>query len=556
MKNVYLKKINRGFRIMIILTLLSAFVSSCGETEKTPSASMVILIGIDGMSIPGFQMAETPNLDKLVRNGALSFRTRSVMPTVSGPNWSSHLLGAGPEQHGVTFNGWAPDNIILTPTATDESGYFPSVFTVIREQRPEAITGFFYDWDALIDIFNQDNINQVEYSDFYTETFSKAIPWIIENKPLLTFLYIGNPDEVGHEHKWESPEYVKSLEDVDIVIGELINELKEAGMYKDIHFIVASDHGAIGYGHGGVSMEEIKVPWIISGPGIIQNRMIEQPNDVFNTASTIVAMLGLEQPWEWIGRPVQGAFEGTELASRNQKVYVPQPFSNIVGGIYEKDVQINFTVVPPGPEIRYTIDGGNPDKNSPLWKGPQLLSESTVIRAAAFDGDHMSHISTVDFVKVIPVSSIRMTHLPSDRYSAAGPSTLINRQMATDDFMDGKWMGFQAKDLDVTLTLAEVREVSSVSLGYLYTPNSWIFEPQSLIISGSQDGKEYFELGRLNLSDINKQKINGRNEIGFTFPPKWLKYLKIFAENIGVCPPGHPGKGEPAWLFVDEILVK
>ena len=556
MKNVYLKIMNRGFRMMIILTLLSAIAASCSEAEKTPNASMVILIGIDGMSIPGFQMADTPHMDELVRNGAISFRTRSVMPTVSGPNWASHLLGAGPEQHGVSFNGWAKDNIILTPAVTDEKGYFPSVFTVIKEQRPEAITGFFYDWDVLIDIFNQDNISKVKYSDFYTETFSKAIPWIIENRPLLTFLYIGNPDEVGHEFKWESPEFVKSLEDVDVAIGELMDKLKEAGLFRDVHFIIASDHGGIDYGHGGVSMEEIKVPWIISGPGIIRNRMIEQPNDVFNTASTIVAMLGLEQPWEWIGRPVKGAFEGSSMADANRRVYVPQPFSNVGGGIYDKDVQINFTVVPAGPEIRYTTNGGNPHKNSPLWKAPRLLNESTIIHAAAFDGDHMSRISTVDFIKVIPVSSIRMTNLPAVRYSAAGPSTLINRQMASDDFMDGKWLGFQSEDLDATLTLTETREVSSVRLGYLYTPNSWIFEPQSLIISGSQDGKEYFELGRLNLSDINEQMINGRNEIGFTFPPKWLKYLKIHAENIGVCPPGHPGEGEPAWLFVDEILVK
>ncbi|TVQ06325.1 MAG: hypothetical protein EA359_01260, partial [Balneolaceae bacterium] len=498
----------------------------------------------------------TPNMDELVRNGALSFRTRGVMPTVSGPNWASHLLGAGPEQHGVTFNGWAPDNIILTPTTTDEQGYFPSVFSVIRQQRPDAITGFFYDWDVLIDIFNRDNITRVEYSDFYTETFSKAIPWIIENKPALTFLYIGNPDEVGHEFKWESPEFVKSLEDVDAIIGDLMDALKEEGMFSDIHFIIASDHGGIDYGHGGVSMDEIKVPWIISGPGIIRNRMIEHSNDVFNTASTIAALLGVEQPWEWIGRPVKGAFEGSSMADANRRVYVPQPFSNISGGIYDKDVEINFTVVPAGPEIRYTRDGGKPDKNSPLWEKPQLLNESTVLRAAAFDGDNMSRISTVDFVKVLPVSSIRLKNLPATKYAAAGPSTLINRQMASTDFLDGKWLGFESTDLVATLTLAKTREVSSIMLGYLYNPNSWIFEPQSFIVSGSPDGREYFELGRMDKTTIEQFKNSGRNNLRISFAPIQLRYLKIHAENIGICPPGHSGEGEPAWLFVDEILVK
>jgi hypothetical protein len=27
------------------------------------------------------------------------------------------------------------------------------------------------------------------------------------------------------------------------------------------------------------------------------------------------------------------------------------------------------------------------------------------------------------------------------------------------------------------------------------------------------------------------------------------------AKNIGVCPDWHPGKGEKAWIFVDEIIV-
>ncbi len=555
MKKSSLNNYSSGFFIIILL-LLSVFFVCCTEKEKTPTATMIILIGIDGMSIPGFQMAETPNMDELVRNGALSFRTRGVMPTVSGPNWASHLLGAGPEQHGVTFNGWAPDNISIQPTITDEKGYFPSVFTIIREQRPEAITGFFYDWDVLIDIFNQDNITRVEYSDFFTKTFAKAIPWIIEKKPLLTFLYIGNPDEVGHKYKWESPEFVKSLEDVDVAIGELKDELKKAGLLQDVHFIIASDHGGIDYGHGGVSMEEIKVPWIISGPGVIRNRMIEQSNDVFNTASTIAALLGLEQPWEWIGRPVKGAFAGSVMADSNRRVYVPQPFSNINGGIYDQDVEIDFSVVPAGPEIRYTRDGGNPDKNSPLWEGPLMLEESALIRAAVFDGEHMSRISAFDFVKVIPVSSIRLTHLPADRYAAAGPSTLINRQLASDDFMDGKWLGIQGKDLDATLTLAETREVSSVRLGYLYTPNSWIFEPQSIELSGSVDGRTFFDLEGLDHTSIKMQKKRGRNDLTISFDPTKIRYLKVYAQSIGVCPTGHPGEGEPAWLFVDEILVK
>jgi hypothetical protein len=34
------------------------------------------------------------------------------------------------------------------------------------------------------------------------------------------------------------------------------------------------------------------------------------------------------------------------------------------------------------------------------------------------------------------------------------------------------------------------------------------------------------------------------------------RFVKIFAKNIGVCPPGHKWAGRKAWLFVDEVMVE
>jgi alpha-L-fucosidase len=34
------------------------------------------------------------------------------------------------------------------------------------------------------------------------------------------------------------------------------------------------------------------------------------------------------------------------------------------------------------------------------------------------------------------------------------------------------------------------------------------------------------------------------------------RYVKLVAENVGICPAWHKGAGGDAWLFVDEILMK
>ena len=35
-----------------------------------------------------------------------------------------------------------------------------------------------------------------------------------------------------------------------------------------------------------------------------------------------------------------------------------------------------------------------------------------------------------------------------------------------------------------------------------------------------------------------------------------VRYVRVQAKNIGVCPAGHPGAGEKAWVMADEIVVE
>ncbi len=550
--------LNRKVLLYGILLIFSVclVLQSCRTSPDEEPAPMVILIGIDGMSNPGLQRASTPNIDELIRQGATSLSTRAVMPTISGPNWASHLLGAGPVQHGVTMNGWTPATTILTPTETDEQGFFPSVFSVIRDQDPGAVTGFVYDWKDLGYIFDTEKISKVAYTGSHHESIEVITPWIIEQQPDFTFIYMGYPDEVGHEYKWESEEFIRSLGEVDGVLGILFDVLKEAGLFDQTIFIVASDHGGIDYGHGGVSMEEVVIPWIISGPGTIRDKLIEQPNDVFNTASTIIHLLGLEQPYSWIGRPVSGAFSDDPMSEANQRSYVPRPFSNIQDKISSKADTLAFFVEQEDLTIRYTLNAEQPGKESAPYTGPLILTDDSKVKAAAFDGDNMSEVVAVKTIRVQPVEHIALKYPPKPQYAAEGPATLINRQLASNDFMDGKWLGFEGDDLVATIRLGKTAHVDAVTIGYLHTPGSWIFQPKGVTIMGSADGNAFFTLAGLDEQQIAETRSGGRNELTIPVNGGQLKYVKIRAVNTAVCPPGHPGEGQPAWLFIDEIMVR
>ena len=545
------------FWIGIVFIVFAVFMIGCSVFSSRPNAKRVILIGIDGMGTDAFQFARTPHLDSLVADGAVSLKARGVMPTVSMPIWGSILTGASPEQHGMTSNSWRKDNYTIDATLKDPEGFFPSIYTIMREQISEAETAIFYDWEGLGNIFNPKYLDVVQLTRGFDETMEKAIPYILEGEPEFVFLYIGHPDEVGHEHGYASKEYYESIEHVDSAVGGLIQELKREDMYAESHIIVLSDHGGVGFGHGGESMTELVVPWIITGPGVIQNRMIEQPIDLFDTASTIAYLFRLEQPYEWIGRPVIGAFEvNKEFSAANQRKYLPKPQSLLKSGLYTEPKEIILSVSIDGVQVRYTLDGSEPGAESSVYQGPILLEKSSVVTAISLRDDAKSAESVTEYKRIIGIQGVTLKEKPSSRYSSSGVLSLVDGQRGSADYRDRAWMGFEEVDLEAIIDFGVKRNIRKIAIGCLENERSWIFLPNSVSFYSSEDGRNFKQVGRIPKNLIDRMTEDSLYDIGGEFEGLKTQYLKVKVENIGICPEGHPGEGEKAWLFVDEIIIE
>ncbi len=64
----------------------------------------VAVIGIDGMG--GFnKSAQTPCMDSIFVNGAVTYKAFSMDPTISAENWGGMLIGSDPAVHRLT-NGY------------------------------------------------------------------------------------------------------------------------------------------------------------------------------------------------------------------------------------------------------------------------------------------------------------------------------------------------------------------------------------------------------------------------------------------------------------------
>lgn len=283
------------------------------KPKKYPRAKRVLMLALDGICLEGFRKADTPNLDRLLSEGSLSTATRVVMPSNTQPNWMSHLSGSGPEQHGVDRNDWLLDKHVLDPIVTDEDGYYPTVFKILKDNVPGVKTAFYYNWAELINPYNRKWLDEVSFqeNDGYLSNYAKALDFMTNHadEPTVVFLYSVHTDHAGHKHQWMSPEYIASIEEADMHIGEILAEMKKRGLYDDTHFMFITDHGGINYGHGGMTPNEMIVPWGIAGPGIKKGFAIEEPNNTVNTASVILHLFKVKQPLPWIGEVPHSIFK-------------------------------------------------------------------------------------------------------------------------------------------------------------------------------------------------------------------------------------------------------
>ena len=267
----------------------------------------VILIGSDGFGAYAFEKTKVPNLRKLMEEGSWTLKARTVLPSSSAPNWASMVMGAGPELHGYTQ--WGSQSPDLPARELDEYGMFPTVYSLLRKEKPKSEIGVIYEWDGIGYLFPKKAVNKDQNCDGDIALTKAATSYIKEKKPNFLFIHLHDVDSVGHNAGHGTPEYYAAIERTDTHIGSIIKSIEEAGIMDKTAIIFTADHGGINKGHGAISMQEMQIPWIIAGPGIRKKNEIEESIMTFDTASTIAALFKLKQPQVWIGRPVKTAFK-------------------------------------------------------------------------------------------------------------------------------------------------------------------------------------------------------------------------------------------------------
>ena len=291
--------------ILLVVAATAIGLESVAKTKKIPH---VLIIGIDGLGAHGLEMANTPHLDELMKNGSYSLTARTIMPSSSGPAWSSMITGTTVERHGVGNNGWTVGNKALEPVYKGKYNMFPTIFGEIRDHSPEAVIGAIYHWKSFGNFIEPGVCDLSISCESEEEATQKTCDFLKEKRPHFTLVHLDLVDHGGHHGGYRSEEYVRSIEKANSLVGVLIGQLRDIDMFEQTVVFVVSDHGGLEKKHGGSSPDEMIVPFIISGKGVKKGYKIEHPSFTYDLAPTVAWLFGFELN-EWVtGKPLSNAF--------------------------------------------------------------------------------------------------------------------------------------------------------------------------------------------------------------------------------------------------------
>ena len=265
------------------------------EVENT----YVFLIGLDGwggysVSNKSFNM---PTVTGLMNDGCYTIKAKNVKPTISLPNWSSMFMGTSPKKTGYKTNepSKADSKIV------DMYGIFPSIFTLLTKQRPQCKAAFFYEWSVNGALCPDGVIDKKQHISNLSKDVSVVSDYIKSERPNFCAIAIDEPDGVGHSAGHNTRAYYEELSKLDVLIAQIIQAIKDAGIWDNSIIMLSADHGGVNKGHGGNTLSEREIPFIICGNNVKEGVKISQNVMIYDIAPTIAYILKLETPSFWEG---------------------------------------------------------------------------------------------------------------------------------------------------------------------------------------------------------------------------------------------------------------
>lgn len=237
-----------------------------------------------------------------------------------------------------------------------------------------------------------------------------------------------------------------------------------------------------------------------------------------------------------------------QILLQQQEIAIVQPRIETSSAIIDSSVVVTANLRFDGVKIYYTNDGSEPTDKSNEYLKPLIINKEGIYKFRAFH-EAWKPSETVKLKLydkgIVPKNIVWHSNI-NDKYNGMGNSTLINQEKASLDYRNPQWFGFD------TVAVAEVffnRKIfiKDIRIGFLVDTQSWIFPPSSVKVYVDKDTMTML------LTELEQATARKIQDLYISIG-KELSSVRIEVHNLRELPDWHEGKGNKAWLFMDEWI--
>lgn len=231
--------------------------------------------------------------------------------------------------------------------------------------------------------------------------------------------------------------------------------------------------------------------------------------------------------------------------------FAPSMF-NIAHKIEATNGKLKITLenIRPDAEIRYSLDGSEPNAQSNLYISPLKVNAGTSIRAQVF-------INGKARGRILPLNTF--THKAIGAKIISGEPmafVLTNGLFGSDKRSDGEWLEIYDRDFSFVMDLGESKTFDLIKISWLNDAGMTIQLPAFVNISVSDDGVDYRNIlekkyGEKEIFQFGLYRHNKQYDCN----TQAARYLKFEIKNPGITPVDHVRPNTPTRFALDEIIV-
>ncbi len=207
-------------------------------------------------------------------------------------------------------------------------------------------------------------------------------------------------------------------------------------------------------------------------------------------------------------------------------------------------------------DIYYTLDGSEPTSASNKYDTPVRIKENATIKAVVVRPAGNSRVFSEKIIfSKSTAKPVTLRVAPSRGYEFKGGPEMTDGLTGDTNYKTGRWLGFQGKDLDAAIDLKQPVEISQVAFNTNVVKGDWIMGAAGVTVKVSEDGKNFKEVVSKTIPSLKQSDKDGIYPQEITFAPVKARYVEVIIKSDKL-PAWHGGAGNPAYLFVDEIIIQ